>query len=70
MCDDKLKAVMGGNAKVTMFNMNRFITDHLLEKLDKSAYVHDESQSTAPTSSSSKKKKSKKVEEDEEEDEE
>ena len=24
----------GGNDKVTMFNMNRYITDHLLEKLD------------------------------------
>mmetsp|Transcript_15854 Transcript_15854/g.45793 ORF Transcript_15854/g.45793 Transcript_15854/m.45793 type:complete len:316 (+) Transcript_15854:385-1332(+) len=42
LCDDKLKAVMGGNKKVTMFNMNRYITEHLLEKLDKSAYTHEE----------------------------
>ena len=33
---------MGGNEKVTMFNMNRYITDHLLEKLDRSAYTHEE----------------------------
>ena len=33
---------MGGKEKVTMFNMNRYITDHLLEKLDRSAYTHDE----------------------------
>jgi hypothetical protein len=32
---------MGGNERVTMFNMNRFITEHLVEKLDRSAYVHD-----------------------------
>ena len=32
---------MAGNDKVTMFNMNRYITDHLLEKLDRSAYTHD-----------------------------
>jgi hypothetical protein len=31
---------MGGNDKVTMFNMNRFVTEHLVEKLDRSAYVH------------------------------
>jgi hypothetical protein len=34
---------MGGNDRVTMFNMNRFITQHLLEKLDRSAYNHAES---------------------------
>jgi hypothetical protein len=33
---------MGGNDRVTMFNMNRFITQHLLEKLDRSAYNHEE----------------------------
>lgn len=33
---------MGGKDKVTMFNMNRYITDHLVEKLDRSAYTHDE----------------------------
>ncbi|OEU11575.1 swiB complex protein, partial [Fragilariopsis cylindrus CCMP1102] len=30
LCDDKLKIVMGGNRKVTMFNMNRYVTDHLI----------------------------------------
>jgi hypothetical protein len=33
---------MGGNERVTMFNMNRYITPHLVEKLDRSAYVHDD----------------------------
>jgi len=32
---------MGGNERVTMFTMNKYITPHLLEKLDKSMYVHD-----------------------------
>ena len=41
ICDNRLKAIMGGNDRVTMFNMNRFITEHLVEKLDRSAYVHD-----------------------------
>jgi len=41
-CDAKLKSIMGGKDTVTMFNMNRFITDHLLEKLDRSAYTHEE----------------------------
>ena len=39
---------MGGNATVTMFNMNRYITDHLLEKLDRSAYVHEEEVEAEP----------------------
>jgi upstream activation factor subunit UAF30 len=42
LCDAKLKAVMGGNEKVTMFSMNKHITPHLLEKLDKSYYTHEE----------------------------
>lgn len=25
-----------------MFNMNRYITDHLIEKLDRSAYTHED----------------------------
>ena len=44
LCDDKLKKVMGGEDKVTMFNMNRYVTDHLLEKLDRSEYNHDETE--------------------------
>jgi upstream activation factor subunit UAF30 len=42
LCDNKLKAVMGGKDKVTMFTMNKYITPHLLEKLDKSYYRHEE----------------------------
>lgn len=42
LCDEKLKRVLGGNSKVTMFSMNKYITAHLLEKLDKSAYVHED----------------------------
>lgn len=42
ICDDKLKSIMGGKDRVTMFTMNRYITDHLVEKLDRSAYTHDE----------------------------
>jgi hypothetical protein len=38
---------MGGNAKVTMFNMNRYISDHLVEKLDRSAYTHEEDEAEA-----------------------
>jgi len=41
LCDPKLQAVMGGNTEVTMFKMNTFVTEHLLEKLDKSAYTHN-----------------------------
>lgn len=38
---------MAGKDKVTMFNMNKFITPHLLEKLDKSYYVHEEEDGAA-----------------------
>jgi hypothetical protein len=38
---------MGGNNKVTMFNMNRYITEHLVEKLDRSAYNHEDAMATA-----------------------
>jgi hypothetical protein len=33
---------MGGNDRVTMFKVNRFITQHLLGKFDRSAYDHEE----------------------------
>jgi len=42
LCDAKLKTIMGGRDVVTMFNMNSFVGDHLVEKLDKSAYKHEE----------------------------
>lgn len=38
ICDDKLRAVMGGEDRVTMFSMNKYVTPHLLEKLNKSEY--------------------------------
>lgn len=43
-CDDALKRVMGGQATVTMFNMNQYITQHMLEKVEKSSIPneHDE----------------------------
>ncbi|EED94378.1 predicted protein [Thalassiosira pseudonana CCMP1335] len=41
-CDELLSRVMGGESKVTMFSMNKYITPHLVEKLDKSEYVHEE----------------------------
>mmetsp|Transcript_14532 Transcript_14532/g.17201 ORF Transcript_14532/g.17201 Transcript_14532/m.17201 type:complete len:328 (-) Transcript_14532:106-1089(-) len=43
VCDEALKGIMDGNEEVTMFSMNKYITPHLVEKLDKSAYVHEES---------------------------
>jgi len=42
LCDKKLSRVMGGEDRVTMFSMNKYITPHMVEKLDKSAYVHEE----------------------------
>jgi upstream activation factor subunit UAF30 len=42
LCDEKLSRVLGGNSKVTMFSMNKYITAHLVEKMDKSAYVHED----------------------------
>mmetsp|Transcript_6223 Transcript_6223/g.7695 ORF Transcript_6223/g.7695 Transcript_6223/m.7695 type:complete len:342 (-) Transcript_6223:195-1220(-) len=39
VCDEKLKPVMGGNDTVTIFTMNKHITPHMVEKLDRSAYV-------------------------------
>jgi upstream activation factor subunit UAF30 len=39
LCDDLLFAVMK-KPKVSMFQMNQLITPHLLEKADRSEYVH------------------------------
>jgi len=41
ICDDVLRPIMGGQEKVTIFTMNKHISPHMLEKLDKSAYVHE-----------------------------
>lgn len=38
LCDKKLQKVFGGLKSVTMFSMNKHITPHLLEKVDKSEY--------------------------------
>jgi hypothetical protein len=34
---------MGNESKVTMFSMNKYVTPHLLEKLHKSEYTHEDS---------------------------
>lgn len=39
ICDQKMKLVMGGEKTVTIFSMQKHITPHLLEKLDKSYYT-------------------------------
>lgn len=41
VCDDLMKPIMGGNDTVTIFTMNKHITPHMVEKLDRSAYVHE-----------------------------
>ena len=41
---------MGGNERVSMFSMAKFITPHLLEKLDKSMYVHEETKKVESSS--------------------
>ncbi len=41
MCDDMLQKIMDGNEKVTMFSMNKHITKHLIEKVDKSEYEQE-----------------------------
>lgn len=38
-CDDLLKSVMAGKAKVTMFNMNKYIGAHILELADRDEYA-------------------------------
>lgn len=40
LCDDKLSRIFGGKQKVTMFSMNKYITPHLIEKVEKSEYQH------------------------------
>lgn len=42
LCDTLLSRVMGGESRVTMFSMNKYITPHMIEKVDKSAYVHED----------------------------
>jgi upstream activation factor subunit UAF30 len=40
LCDAKLKQVMSGKDKISMFQMNVHISNHLIEKVDKSEYHH------------------------------
>merc|ERR1712238_80535 len=62
ICNEALKSIMDGNEEVTMFSMNKYITPHLVEKLDKSAYTHEESEK------SESEEEDEENEEDEEED--
>jgi len=42
ICDDKFKVIMDNQDRVNIFTLTKHITPHMLEKLDKSAYVHEE----------------------------
>jgi len=46
LCDDKLQAVMK-KSRVSMFKMNQLITPHLIEKVDKAEYQHEDEQAEA-----------------------
>ena len=46
LCDDKLQAVMK-KSRVSMFKMNQLITPHLIEKVDKTEYLHEDEQAEA-----------------------
>lgn len=43
ICDTRLQAVMK-REKVTMFNMNKFLSSHILEKAEPGRYKHEESE--------------------------
>mmetsp|Transcript_24248 Transcript_24248/g.35931 ORF Transcript_24248/g.35931 Transcript_24248/m.35931 type:complete len:318 (-) Transcript_24248:226-1179(-) len=47
ICDAKFKLVMGGEERVTIFTMQKHITPHLLEKLDKSYYTPSDAEEDA-----------------------
>jgi len=34
LCDDKFKIIMDGNERITMFQMNKYVSAHLIEKLE------------------------------------
>ena len=40
LCDDKLKLLFDNKSKISMFKMNIYIGNHLIEKVDKSQYHH------------------------------
>ena len=50
LCDSNLKQVMGGKDKISMFQMNVHISNHLIEKVDKSEYNHSGDESEADDS--------------------
>eukprot|EP00538_Stauroneis_constricta_P006734 CAMPEP_0119559814 /NCGR_PEP_ID=MMETSP1352-20130426/13382_1 /TAXON_ID=265584 /ORGANISM="Stauroneis constricta, Strain CCMP1120" /LENGTH=417 /DNA_ID=CAMNT_0007607611 /DNA_START=313 /DNA_END=1564 /DNA_ORIENTATION=- len=41
ICDKKLRRIMDGAKTITMFTMNKHITPHLVERVDRSEYVHE-----------------------------
>jgi upstream activation factor subunit UAF30 len=41
ICDAKLAKIFKGKTKVNMFQMNQFISPHLIEKVDRSEYQHE-----------------------------
>lgn len=53
LCDDMLKKIMGGNERVNMFSMNKYITKHLIEKVDKKEHEqeHEEEEDDEGTES-------------------
>mmetsp|Transcript_20648 Transcript_20648/g.30359 ORF Transcript_20648/g.30359 Transcript_20648/m.30359 type:complete len:349 (-) Transcript_20648:492-1538(-) len=41
ICDKRFRYIMGGEERVTMFSMNKYISKHMIEKLDKTEYIHN-----------------------------
>jgi len=42
ICNDELSKIFGNKKKVTMFSMNKYITPHLIEKVERADYQHDD----------------------------
>ena len=51
-CDPALQQVMDDQPEVSMFQMQKLLTPHLLEKLDKAAYQHADTEAVLSTRSS------------------
>lgn len=49
LCDEAMKCIMGNQDEVSMFAMNKYITPHMVEKLDKSAYTYPEESDKSET---------------------
>jgi chromatin remodeling complex protein RSC6 len=41
LCDTKFKCIMGGRSVVTIFTMNKYINDHIGEKVDRTLYEEE-----------------------------